>query len=269
MERTFRSTPWRRGIDGVDQEELVAAGRALIEERPRTRTELRALLGPRWPEADPNALAYAISYLVPTVQVTPRGVWGAAGQATLTTPEAWLGRPLDPDPSPEEWVERYLAAFGPASVADVRTWSGLTGLRAVVDGMRPRLRAFRDERGVELLDLPEAPLPDPDTPAPPRFLPEYDNVALSHADRGRIVPAGVTIPLPPGNGGAMGTFTVDGFIRGTWRMTRTRERASVVLAPEPPLTDAELAAVAPEADALMAFGAPGLERAVAVAGAGP
>jgi hypothetical protein len=265
MARTFESTPFAKRIGGVDREPLLAQGRALMEERPRTRAELGRLLTEGWPGHDPAALAQAVTYLVPTVQVTPRGVWGARGQATLTTPEAWLGRPLEERGSPEAWVERYLAAFGPASVADARTWSGLAGLREVVDGMRPRLQTFRDERGTELLDVPDGLLPDPGTPAPPRFLPEYDNVALSHADRSRIVPRDVRIPIPPGNGGSIGTFTIDGFIRGMWRMARAGDAVTLRLEPASPLSEAEEAEVAEEGVALMAFGAPGARPRVEVA----
>jgi hypothetical protein len=265
MARTFGSTSFSKAIDGVDREALLDAGRALIEERPRTRAQLRALLGGRWPEHDPASLAHAVGYLVPTVQVTPRGVWGSTGQATLTTPEVWLGRPLDTQSSVEEWVLRYLAAFGPASVSDVRVWSGLAGLREVVEGLRPRLRSFRDEQGTELLDLPDAPLPDPDAPAPPRFLPEYDNVALSHADRSRIVLRKVRLPIPPGSGGSIGTFTIDGFIRGMWRMHRARVTTMLVLVPHTPLSGAEEAEVAEEAGRLMTFGAPGAEQRLEIA----
>ena len=150
------------------------------------------------------------------VQVPPRGLWGKSAQVRWTTAESWLGRPLEADPSLDDVVLRYLAAFGPASVADATTWCRLTGLREVVERLRPQLVSFRDERGRELFDLPDAPRPDPRTPAPVRFLPEYDNVLLSHDDRSRFVAAADRALLGPLWSTGWGAVLQDGLVRGIW-----------------------------------------------------
>jgi winged helix DNA-binding protein len=217
-ERTFKGQ-FGRKVDGVDRGALLAAGRALVEERPRTRAELRNELSARWPDHDAEALALAVTFMVPLVQVTPRGLWRRSGQATWTTIEAWLGRPLEKQPSLDELVLRYLAAFGPATAMDVQAWCGLTRLREVTERLRPRLRAFRSEDGRELLDLPDAPRPDPDTPAPVRFLPEFDNLALGHADRSHVVPGGPDYVPAAGRGGWRGSLLVDGMVAALWRLT--------------------------------------------------
>ncbi len=243
----------REGIEGVDLEALVAAGRALLGERPRTARELGELLGERWPERDPSSLARAVRHLVPLVQVPPRGVWGKSGHPTHATAEAWLGRPLDPDPSPEEMVGRYLGAFGPATVKDAQAWSGLTRLGEACERLRPRLSTFWDERGRELFDLPEAPRPDPDTPAPPRFLPEFDNLILSHADRARVIADEHRKAISSRNGMVPATILVDGFVSGTWKAERTRGRATLVIEPFEPLPKEDRDALAEEGERLLRF----------------
>jgi hypothetical protein len=206
-------SPQLRGVDLVP---IVEAGRIALEE-PRTGTELRALLAARFPELDAAALAYACQMRLALVQVPPRGLWQKRAQVRWTTAESWLGRPLAPDPSVDEVVLRYLAAFGPAAAADATTWCRLTGLREVVERLRPQLVTFRDERGRELFDLPDAPRPDPDTPAPVRFLPEYDNVLLSHDDRSRFVAAVDRALLGPVWSTGCGAVLHDGAVRAVWR----------------------------------------------------
>ena len=217
----FEGQLWRHRdfspqLRGVDLDEVVAAGRRALEE-PRSGTELRALLAARFPTLDAAALAYACQMRLALVQVPPRGLWRRSAQVRWVTAEAWLGRPLAAKASLDELALRYLASFGPASVADVTTWCRVTGLREVMERLRPRLVTFRDERGRELFDLPDAPRPGRDAPAPVRFLPEYDNVLLSHDDRSRFVSASDRALLAPVWSVGWGAVLHDGRIRGTWR----------------------------------------------------
>ena len=251
LRRSFSGSVFGKKLAGVDLEALMAAGRELLEERPRTRAELGPLLSRRWRSRDVASLAHAITYLMPVVQVPPRGIWGASGQATWTTTEAWLGGPRGFELPPEEMIMRYLAAFGPATVMDVQSWSGLTRLGEVIDRLRPRVRIFRDDRGKELFDVPEAPRPDPDVPAAPRFLPDFDNVLLGHAHRSRVIaddrrPAGIGRP----------TVLVDGFVRATWTLSTDHDAATLLVEPLGRLSRQDRAAVADEGARLLAFAAP-------------
>jgi len=184
----------------------------MLAERPQTIGEIGKRLHEQWPDRESADLAYAIRYLVGLVQVPPRGVWGRSGRPVLDTIEQWLGEPLEPSPSIDDLVLRYLAAFGPATAQDVQIWSWLTGIGEVIERLRPRLRTYRDEAGRELFDTADGRLPDPETPAPIRFLPEYDNVVLSHKDRSRVIDRRVDL-----DGWMRGSILVDGFVRGTWR----------------------------------------------------
>jgi hypothetical protein len=242
---------------GLDTGALAEAGRALVDDEPRTFGELGGLLSPDWPGHPPNALAQGVRVLVPLVQVPPRAVWGASGLSRHTSAQAWLGSPLDPSPSVDALVTRYLAAFGPATVADVQAWSGLTRLGEVVDRLRPGLRTFRDERGKELFDLPDAPRPAPGTPAPVRLAAEFDNLVLSHADRARVISPDHRQRLNTRNGIFPGTVLVDGFVAGMWRITRSRGAATLTIEMFAPASPAGRDAVVAEAERLLGFAAPG------------
>ncbi|WP_330308257.1 MULTISPECIES: winged helix DNA-binding domain-containing protein [unclassified Streptomyces] len=237
---------FRKGLTGVDLDRLAAISRELVEAEPRTMKQLRETLLAEWPDADPFALSVAARCRLPLVQVTPRGLWGRSGQVELTTAEHWLGRPAEPAPTPDATVLRYLAAFGPASVKDMQTWAGLTRLREAFERLRPELVTFRDENGVELFDLPDAPRPDADTPAPPRFLPEFDNLLLSHADRSRVVPAGLKGRSWQGNQ-AYRTLLVDGFLAGVWKL----DEGALVIEPFGTLTKAQRNEVTEEGERML------------------
>jgi hypothetical protein len=220
-------------LAGLDVGAVLAAGKTLLEGQPRTAAELRRLLGPRWPDRDPAALAYAVRGLLPLVHVPPRGLWGESGPVALTTAESWLGRSVARDRAPDRMVMLYLAAFGPATVADARTWSGLSGLREVFERLRPRLVTFRDRSGRKLYDVPGAPLPD--------------------ADRARIISdehRGALLKDPQ-----MRSVLLDGFVYGTWQTKWDREKATLMIEPFGPLTEADRDALAEEGLRLLTFAA--------------
>lgn len=253
LERALLTSAWRTGLADLDLGAVAAAGRALVEERPLTFRELGVRLVERWPDRDPATLAQAVRALVPLVQLPPRAVWGRSGQVVVTTAEHWLGGPLDGGASLDEMVLRYLAAFGPASVMDVQAWSGLTRLAEVADRLGGRVRRFRNDGGRELLDLPDAPRPDPDTPAPVRFLPDFDNVVLSHADRSRIVDDDVRRRVQRINQVLPGTVLVDGRVSAMWSVERAKGRAALVVTPFRRLTAAERTDVGDEGARLLGF----------------
>jgi hypothetical protein len=249
----------RRVLPGVDLDELTKLGRPLFEERPRMLTEAAREVAGRWPGVEPRSLGDALSTLVPLVQVPPRGLWGERGAAHNTTIEAWLGRPLEPatPAAVDALVLRYLAAYGPAAAADIRAWSGLSGLRESVQRLRPSLRTFRDERGRELLDVPDGALPDAQTPVPPRFLPAFDNAVLGYDDRSRVIDAehrGLSVT------GAR-LLLVDGRVSGTWSVTADTGGATLRITPLRTLTTDERDAVVTEGESLLTMYQPEPERA--------
>ncbi|SEH01112.1 Winged helix DNA-binding domain-containing protein [Nonomuraea solani] len=268
---------YRRELDGVDLEELTVAGLAVMADgEPRSMTEIGRALSGRWPEPGARVLGeMVIAALVPMVQLPPRGLWRMKGGVRNVLLSSWLGRDIDPpapngsgpngsdpagsssagsdlagsDPVGEVLVRRYLAAFGPAATADLRAWCGLAGLPAAVAAVRGELVAFRDERGRELLDLPDAPRPDPDTPAPVRFLPAFDNAILGYHDRGRIIDdahrglsvAGARVVL------------VDGRVAATWTFGTGMGTGTVTVTPLRRLSGADRDAVAEQGLALASF----------------
>lgn len=213
------------GLVGMDFAALAAEGRRLVEATPSSMAQLRPLLAESWPNRPPAALAHAVRDLLPLVQIPPRGVWGKSGQPILTTLDHWLGRPLPADPSPDEMVLRYLAAYGPASVLDAQAWSGLTRLGEVFERLRSRLSVFVGTSGVELFDLPDAPRPDRDTDVPARILAPFDNLLLAYADRSRFMSVEHKSKVFTVNGIIKPAVMVDGRVVGHCSVEGTRAGA--------------------------------------------
>ncbi|MFC6019806.1 winged helix DNA-binding domain-containing protein [Plantactinospora solaniradicis] len=240
-------------LTGLAREEVVAAGRDLLDERPLSFDQLGRSLGQRWPDRDPAALAQGVRAWVPLVQVPPRGVWGRTGIAAHTSLDTWLGTAPRRDYPIEEMLSRYLAAFGPATVRDMQVWSGLTRLAEVVERMGSRLVSYRDENGAELFDLPDAARPDPDTPAPPRFLYDFDNLLLSYDDRTRVVTDDYRRRNTSRNGMLPRAILLDGYTAGTWTTTVARGAATLTIEPFARLSREDADALAVEGESLLRF----------------
>ncbi len=256
-----------KALADVDLTEAATLSRQLVEAKPMTGNEIGLALQERWPGVDGRALAYAVRARVPLVQVPPRGTWGGVGQARCTSAEHWLGRPLA-EPDVAVVVRRYLAAYGPASVRDAQAWSGLTGLGAIFDALRPELLTFVDESGVELFDLPTAPRPSADTPAPVRLLADFDSILLSHFDRSRIFEPQHKALIFSVNGIIHSSVLVDGFVRGLWSITVGKDVAVLSVTHLPAedwiITKRDQVAIIREARRLLKFAVPGKTHQVLV-----
>jgi hypothetical protein len=257
-----------RHLRDLDRDALVAAARTLVEAEPLLASDLGRSLARHFPGRDAGALAQAARAWLPMVQVPPRGVWGRGGRALQAPLDTWLARPVAPG-SLQHLVQRYLAAFGPATVRDVQAWCGLTRLGEVVDDLRPRLRVFVDDDGAELFDLPDAPRPAADVPAPVRFLYDFDNLLLSYADRRRVLgdPGAVDFAshgyatdsnLQPSS------VLIDGQVSATWRVTKDRGRATLTVRGFRRFTTRETAELETEGADLLRFLHPGGDHDVQV-----
>jgi hypothetical protein len=258
IERSLRGQFARR-LEGVDLEEVETMARAIASEAPPTPAALTRALLERWPHVDPLTMANAVRARVPLVQVPPRGMWRRSGAVRLAPLDTWLGRPLPALTDPGPIVIRYLAAYGPASVRDVQQWSGVSRLGEVLERLRPQLQTFRDESGRELFDLRDAPRPDPATPAPVRFLADYDNLLLSHADRSRFGDERNRAALTYVEGPYPSSLMIDGQLAGQWHVRREGGSSTVVVRVMEPISPDGEAAIRSEAMAMLAFREPELE----------
>lgn len=247
---------WRgafgRVMNSLDPDDVAATARTLLTGRTLTRPQLRDLLIERFPGADPMAISWSVQALLAIVHPPPSGTWNTHGATPFALAEDWLGEPMDAEPDAAEMIRRYLAAFGPATVMDMQAWSGLTRLREVVDRIRPELCTFRNETGGELFDLSDAPLPDPDTPAPVRYLPAFDNLMLAQADRTRVMSDEQRKRVCVG-AAVEATVLVDGRVAAVWSVTTGGGAATLTIDPLSRLSAGDRAAIEEEGSRLLAF----------------
>jgi hypothetical protein len=237
-----------RDLEGVDLAELAAAAREILAGQVLTRPALARHLAERYPDRATMPLAWAAQRELPLLHPPPTGVWRRRGHVSCVLAEDWIGS-LQEQPTLRTLVWRYLASCGPALVADLQIWSGVRRLRAEVEALRPELTVYRDERGRELFDVPGLPIASGDEPAPVRFLPEFDNLVLSHDDRSRIISGEHRPRVFPGYSMVHATFLVDGFVAGIWQI----QGAEVRVIPFGPLATDDADAVRAEADRLLSF----------------
>jgi len=250
------ATVLRDRTAGIEMAPLLAGATAYFRE-PRTFDAFRDHLAEAKPATDIRAMAYAVRMQLPLLQVPTASAWGFPAQADFITADVWLGKPKGRAAAgtAEELVLRYLAAYGPATVADAQAWSGIPSLKPVFETLRPGLVTFSGERGGELFDLPDAPRPDPDVPAPVRFLPEWDNAIVGRADARLLAGEHRSTVFQPGLR-VLATVLIDGRVAGTWKIDRRTKAATLTVIPFTRLTAVARRPLEAEAAALLEFAEP-------------
>lgn len=239
-----------------DMDTLLAQGHRFIAEQPRTFAEISAMVTAFQPDQDVGAMRYAIRTRLPLVQVPINTGWSYSSNPAFTLAETWLEQSIASEDHFRDLAVRYLAAFGPASAADMQSWSGLPKLKSAFEKLKPDLVTYRDEGRRELFDLPNTPLPGADSPAPPRFLPEFDNLLLGHDKRTRVIADEhrKKVYLPGLRVAA--TILVDGFVGGVWKVEKTKKAAALVIEPFAPLAKPVRDALTEEGERLVRFAEP-------------
>ena len=240
--------------EGLDVETVVPAAYKLLSEGPLPFNDIRDRLQAQFPEMNDRALGFAVRMLIPLVVMPAEHRWGYLANSPFGLAEEWIGPCESPDQALQELMRRYLAAFGPATVSDAQTWLGITGLKPTFEALRPDLVVIAGERGKEYFDLPDAPRPPGDVPAPVRFLPDFDNLLLSHADRTRVIADDHRgIVYQKGNLRLLPSFMVDGVVAGMWRSERKRKDATLTITPFAPLIPDTKRELAAEGEPLIRF----------------
>ncbi len=242
-----------RDTSGFDPAVVLEEGRAFLAETPRSFADITAHFSARYPTADIGSIRYMLRTQIPLVVVPEGGAWAYPGNPKFTLAETWLDQPIPQIDTLRELVFRYLAAFGPATISDMQTWSGFSKLKDLFEALRPELVTYKEEGGrAEYFDLPDQSIPDADTPAPLRFLPEFDNLLLSHAKRTRIINDQYRDRIfGSGNLRISATILVDGFVAGLWTVESAKKAAALVIDPFAPLAPADREALTEEGERLI------------------
>lgn len=210
-----------------DLNAILTAAMEFIADSPRTFAEISDFLTVHFPNQDVGPMRYGVRTHLPLVQVPMDIAWSYPGNPQFALAEQWIDRKVDERDNLTELIVRYLRAFGPASITDAQSWIGAPNLKGVFEELRPQLVVYRDENRRDLFDLPDMPLPEAETAAPVRFLPEFDNILIGHSNRRRIISDEhrKSVYLPGLRVAA--TVLVDGFVTGTWSVTKKGKSASL------------------------------------------
>ena len=238
-------------IEDTDLDAVLAAGRTFFD-APQTFDALRDHFQTRFPKLDTRAIAYCTRLRMPTVQVPDDSPWGFPGQADFVAAERWLKKKPAAKADAAALVTRYLAAYGPASIADAQAWLGLHDLKPVFAALAKTLTTIPGLKRADLFDLPDAPRPSEDTPAPLRFLPDYDSAVVARAD-GRIVPPEQRSRVFLSALRVAPVVLVDGFAAATWKVERKKDVATLTVTPFTRLSAAAKAEIEREGTALVKF----------------
>lgn len=246
----------RRLLGDVDTTVADVLVREALGSGQLRRDELLGLIKTRFDPARASAVWNGVG--VELVRVPPSGTWERRRADLYATAEAWLGPPdVEEAAALDLLLRRYLGGFGPASLADAAIWAGVNVSTLRPSAERLRLRTFQDDQGKELLDLPRAPLPAEDSPAPVRFVPTWDAVLLVHARRTQILPERFrSVVFDTKTPHSFPTFTVDGAVAGSWRVERTKAKATLELSPFEPLPRAARAELRDEGERLVRWHEP-------------
>ncbi|MEP7239808.1 MAG: winged helix DNA-binding domain-containing protein [Devosia sp.] len=243
---------FKKRFGDADVKAVQRAGIRLLDKSPMTSGALGKALQAKFPSGEPQAKAVLLQVSETLIQVPPTRLWGNGSAPLLARAETWLPPPHKRPLSRIDLLRRYLAAFGPASISDMQVWSRLTKLSVEFEVLRDELVVFTDEAGRTLYDLPDAPRPDADTPAPPRFLPLYDNAYLGYDDRSRLLAAGdvkrlnILAEFKP-------ALLVDGIVAAGWAVRRSKERATLSVEPYHRLAKAHRREIEAEGEAFIRF----------------
>lgn len=238
-------------LAGIDIARIVDIARAHFK-TPRTFDDMRKHLQSVYPKLDERAMGYTVRLTLPLVQVPTDDDWAYPAQASFISAETWLKKRPDADEGPDAFLLRYLAAYGPSTVADAQGWSGMQGLKPVFERLRPKLVSLRGPGRAELFDVPRAQRPEPDTPAPVRFLPEWDNLLIGRSDERFLATAHRARVFQPGLR-VLPTFLIDGVVAGTWKVERTKAKATLTLSPFGSIPKSSRGELEEEGEALLEF----------------